>query len=158
MRSSLIAFMFSISIRLLISSRPAPVLILNHLRERPLTYALSILLAISPQASELKFSRILHVRGCDKGLVAAGCDAPSGATLSPDRQALAHLELLRSRQTNCLLTTGSKVFFSSTSFKIQFSKDSSAYICFKSRFSPSNSRESRISAASIPRYSAVPLS
>ena len=43
-------------------------------------------------------------------------------------------------------------FFVSTSFKIRCSKDSSAYMAFKRRFSSSSSRKRRMSAASMPPY------
>src|SRR5215211_21715 len=43
-------------------------------------------------------------------------------------------------------------FFSSTSFKMRCSKDRSAYMCLSRRFSSSNSRKRRMSAASMPPY------
>src|SRR5687768_7773105 len=67
-------------------------------------------------------------------------------------QALAHSELLTDAGNQLPFDRRLYSFFVSTSFKIRCSNESSAYIAFKRRFSSSNSRNRRMSEASMPPY------
>src|SRR5689334_4099748 len=67
-------------------------------------------------------------------------------------QALAHSELLTEAGNQLPFDRRLYSFFVSTSFKIRCSKESSAYMAFKRRFSSSSSRNRRMSEASMPPY------
>ena len=65
-------------------------------------------------------------------------------------QALAHSELLTDADNQLPFDRRLYSFFASTSFKIRCSKESSAYMAFKRRFSSFNSRNRQMSDASMP--------
>src|SRR5687767_8697617 len=67
-------------------------------------------------------------------------------------QAFTYFELLTDAGNQPPFNRRLYSFFVSTSFKIRCSKDSSAYMAFKRRFSSSSSRSRRMSEASMPPY------